>query len=681
MGSEDNASRRRLRIEIPGQSAILLRSLHIVEAMSRPFHVQASIVAEQPNISAADLLGKPATITILDMALQPRRTFTGIMSSVRYCEAVRDEDWAVGLHPYDIEIVPKMARLAWQSNCRVFQDSSVIDIVGELASSIQMDRPGAGSTPTEKRPYCIQFNETDYDFMQRLLDSIGCGYYWRHEDSEIQIAHAAGDYLLLPGMPDGGYVRSSVTADRSLLKWSSRRLADSGGSTALDYDLRRPNALLRGAATTLIADLQNQTQHERFTWPGGQFLQPEQLAHPSRLTIERIEAATETAQAFGHDPGLAPGYRVRVCNAPDDAASEDWLVLSVVHSAFDETFLTQGAGAAYSNAVTLQPASRPFRPQRVQPKPIVPGVQSAIVVGPASQEIHTDELGRIKIRFLWDRSGAMDENACTIWVRVAQAAAGHWGGTFFLPRVGDEVLVAFTDGDPDKPVVIGSLYNDEAPVDAEHFRREGANPMSGLRTRSTKEGRSDNGHVIRFNDTKSSEELYIQSERDMKLLVKNARTETINAGDLSGDDTYLIARGNRNITVAEGNYKLDVQKGDLVEEVGAGNHTLTVKKGNETLEVGQGDYGVTVSKGAVAFKVSLGDMSITCDAGAVKIEAVQAITLKCGQSTVKIDPSGVTINGVLVKIEGTASASLQSPMTTAGGSGMTNVTGAAIMIG
>lgn len=681
MCSETSDLRRLLQIEISGQSNVILRSVNIVEAISRPFHVRASIVTSQPHIPAADLLGKATTVTLFDGGLQPRRKFSGILSAVRYCDVLNGVEHGHGLHAYDIEIVPRMAKLAWQSNCRVFQDSSIIDIVGELASSIGMTSPAAGSTPTEKRPYCIQFNETDYDFMQRLLDALGCGYYWRHEDSDMQIAHAAGDYMVLPGMPDKGYVRSTLKSDFTLNDWASRRFAESGTATALDFDLERPSALLQRSEATILSDLQPQVRHERFTWPGGQFLQPEQHGHPARLMIEQIEAATETAQTYGRDPAMAPGYKIRVSKTPDDTAPEEWLILSVVHSAFDETFITDGGGAAYSNTFMLQPASRPYRPQRVPKKPVMPGVQSAIVVGPSGEEIHADDFGRIKVRFLWDRSTAKDDRACEIWVRVAQPAAGKWGGTFFLPRVGDEVLVAFTDGDPDKPVVIGSLYNQEAPVDAEHFKRDGANPMSGLRTRSTKAGRSDNGHVIRFNDTKSAEEFYIQSERDLNLLVKNARTETINAGDLKGDDNYTIVHGNRNITIGEGNYNLAVKKGDLTVGVDKGNHSLTVKTGNQSVVVSQGNHAVTVSKGSAKIDVSLGDMSIKCGAGAVTIEAVQGITLKCGDAVLKIDPSGVSISGVMVKIEGTASATLQSPMTTAGGSGMTNVTGAAIMIG
>lgn len=682
MEPETSDSRRLLQIEIQAQKDIILRSVSVVEAISRPFRARASIVTKYIQIVPAEIIGKEVSIKIYNFGLELRKTFSGIISSISDGDVLdyrRDGD--AEFYAYDIEVVPCMAKLAWQSNCRVFQDVSVTDIVAKLASDIDTERPSIGSTPTEPRPYCIQFNENDYDFMQRILDSLGCGYYWEYETCDMKIAHSAGDYLTLPGMPANGYLRDILKLPATLTGWSSRRLIDSGKTTALDFDLKRPSALLRQSETTLLTELQNQIKHERFAWPGGQFLQPEQHGHPARLTIERIEAATETARAYGLDPAMTPGYKIRVRKTPEDADAQEWLILSVAHTAFDETFITEGGGAAYSNAITVQPALRPFRPQQVLAKPVVPGVQSAIVVGPSDQEIHTDDLGRIKIRFLWDRFSETDDRGCSIWVRVAQPVAGKWGGTFFLPRVGDEVLVAFTDGDPDKPVVIGSLYNEESPLDAEHFKRDSANPMSGLRTRSTKEGRSDNGHVIRFNDTKSTEELYIQSERDLKLLVKNGRTETINAGDLSGDDTYLIAHGNRNITIAEGNYTLEVKKGNLVEDVDQGNHNLTVKTGNETVKVDQGNYALTVSQGDATFDIKLGDFSITCGAGAITIEAMQSITLKCGGSVLKLDQSGISLNGVMVKIEGSASATLQSPMTTAGGSGMTSVTGAAIMIG
>ena len=712
MSDKMNQASRLIEIQVVGHEGLVLRSVHVTEAISAPFVLRAEVISLEQAIRSTDLLGKAATVIIRRPDQHGERKFRGFVASLRRLGRID-----AGHRTYELEILPVESKLAWRSNCRVFQDKSITEIVSTLAAEVGAPAPMTGSTPTETRPYCIQYNETDYGFMQRLLDSIGCGYYWRVEDGEMQLAHAIGDYTVLPGMPADGYVVSTLAHWWALSGWTLHDKAESGAASAWDYDLERPGSLLQRREASMLDALGGNVEHEVFTWPGGQHLQREPHAHPARVAIERIEAGTETVSAYGHDPAIAAGYKIKADPSGDGTAQGEWLVTSVVHSAHDETHVTDGGGTGYSNAITLMPTTRVFRPRIRTPKPTVPGVQSAIVVGPEGHEIHTDDLGRIKVRFLWDRLNPADDSACAIWVRVAQPAAGKWGGTFFLPRVGDEVLVAFTDGDPDKPVVIGSLYNADSPLDAKHFKQAGENPKSGLRTRSTKNGTAETGHVLRFNDTKDSEEVFFQSERDLNVLVKNARTETINSGDLKGDDTYLLAKGNRKITVAEGNHTTtiskgdhatNVDKGDMKTVVGEGAYDLTVSRGDTTIDVstgklsvkvgkgdhvtsvsggdskttvGQGDYAVTVSSGDAKFDVSTGNLTISCGVGSVKIEATQGITLTCGANQVKIDQSGITIKGVMVKIEGTAMANVESPMTTLGGSGMTNVTGAAIMIG
>ena len=712
MSSEISQEPRLLELQVSGLEGVVPRSVHITEAISQCFVARAEVITLEKAISSKDLLGKAATLVIRRPGPLAERKFRGIVSLFRDLGSLHTEHRC-----YEIEVVPVLRKLAWRSNCRVFQDQSVTAIVSSLAAEVGASAPLTGSTPTETRSYCIQYNETDYEFVQRLLDSIGCGYFWRAEDGQMQICHAVGDYALLPGMPEDGYVIGPHRRWDTLSGWTRREIAESGATAAWDHDLAKPSTLLQRRESSVLEVLRNNLEHERFSWPGGQYLQHEQQAHPARVAIERIEAASEIVHAYGYDPAIAAGYRIQTAPLDEGAAPAEWLVTGVVHSAYDETFITEGAGARYSNALTLMPTTRVFRPPIRHPKPAMNGVQSAIVVGPEGREIHTDEFGRVKVRFLWDRAGPVDDNACAIWVRVAQPAAGKWGGTFFLPRVGDEVLVAFTDGDPDKPVVIGSIYNQDGPPDAKHFKQVGENPKSGFRTRSTKNGTAETGHVLRFNDTKGSEEIFFQSERDLNLLVKNARTETINSGELSGDDTYLLARGNRMITVAEGDYTTTISKGDHTTKVQGGdkttvvdkgNYDLTVSRGDAKLEVssgdlsvkvlkgdhatsvdagdskttiGQGDYTVSIATGDGKISLSTGSMTIACSIGGVKIEATQGITLTCGANEIKIDQTGITIKGMMIKIEGSAMANVESPMTTLGGSGMTNVTGAAIMIG
>ena len=305
---------------------------------------------------------------------------------------------------------------------------------------------------------------------------------------------------------------------------------------------------------------------------------------------------------------------------------------------------------------------------QIKPRPIVPGLQSAIVVGPKNEEIYTDKLGRVKVRFLWDRHWPANDTACEIWVRVAQPFAGKWGGTFFLPRIGDEVLVGFVDGDPDKPVIVGSLYSDDAPPP---FPMPGKKEQGGFSTRSSKKGGTSNANILRFDDTKGSEEFYIQAEKDMNVLVKDNRTETIRDGHdtltvktghkyviIEKDDyNEWIQKGHRNIVVETGNlgvfvekgdYSTVVNKGDLSAWVEEGDCYLEVAKGHRDILVGQGNSTTEVN-GNIAQTSKTGNISIEAKAGKITLTAPQAIELVCGGSSIKMSPAQIEIKSLAIK--------------------------------
>jgi type VI secretion system secreted protein VgrG len=314
------------------------------------------------------------------------------------------------------------------------------------------------------------------------------------------------------------------------------------------------------------------------------------------------------------------------------------------------------------------PDDRPYRPPAPRPRPVVPGLQSAIVVGPDQEEIYTDKLGRVKVRFLWDRHWPKNETACEIWVRVAQPFAGKWGGTFFLPRIGDEVLVGFVDGDPDKPVIVGSLYSDDAPPP---FSMPGKKEQGGFSTRSSKKGGTSNANILRFDDTKGSEEFYIQAEKDMNVLVKDNRTETIRDGNdtltvktgykyviIEKDDyNEWIQKGHRNIVVEtgnlgvfvqKGNYETVVNKGSMSAWVEEGDAALYVKKGHHDTDVGQGNQSSTVN-GNITHTSKTGNITVEAKAGKITLKAPQAIDLICGGSSIKMTPFQIELKSMMIK--------------------------------
>ncbi|WP_198377597.1 type VI secretion system Vgr family protein [Neoroseomonas rubea] len=698
---------RTLAITTSSGKEFVLRRVEAVEAISRPFLVQVEVLSKNKEIKASEVVGHTASVSIQRGKDEEPRWFNGYISAFRVIGSFGTEYAAYGL-----EIVPKFWNLSRTSDCRVFQNESVPTIVKKLLQEGGDDVPVFMSPDETPRPYCIQYNETDLDFCQRLLDETGCGYYWLHGDGvhSMMVGTASADYLPISSGP---YVVKSGSSDWNALSgFRHRTQVQPGAVAAMDYNLIKHTQPFNSTTNTALSEIQNNASFEMRVWPGGQHVKPE--GTPDLRAMQTFEAEADIAQAVAFDPVMNAGCKIKVAldqNAPD--TSEEYLLTRVVHSAHDETHLTDGGGSSYTAAITMIPADRPYRPSAPRPRPLVPGLQSAIVVGPAGEEIHTDKYGRIKIRFLWDRLTKKDDTACEIWVRVAQPAAGKWGGTFFLPRMGDEVLVGFVDGDPDKPVVVGSLYSDDAPL-AASFPMPSKKTRTGMHSRSSKGGSSSLANIIYFDDNKGAEEVYLRAQKDMNAVIEDARTELINVGDNDGDDTYEIKKGDKWVTVGEGDFSTFVDKGDYARVTGEGDDNLFVKQGDRGTVVEQGDYNDFVKQGDRTLQVDQGDSNtfikagdqytevnsnittkaktgnITMDAtaGKIDISAAQSITLKVGPSSIKIDNSGVTIDAPMVTIkaktmlnaESGLMAKLKGTMVTVEGSGPTMIKGAVVLI-
>lgn len=700
---------RTLAITTSSGKEFVLRRVEAVEAISRPFLVQVEVLSKNKEIKASEVVGHTASVSIQRRKDEEPRWFNGYISAFRIIGSFGTEYAAYGL-----EIVPKFWNLSRTSDCRVFQNESVPTIVKKLLQEGGDDVPVFMSPDETPRPYCIQYNETDLDFCQRLLDETGCGYYWLHGDGvhSMMVGSASADYLPIGSGP---YVVKSGSSDWNALSgFRHRTQVQPGAVAAMDYNLIKHTQPFNSTTNTALSEIQNNASFEMRVWPGGQHVRPE--GTPDLLAMQTFEAEADIAQAVAFDPVMNAGCKIKVAldqNAP--GTTGEYLLTRVVHSAHDETHLTEGGGSSYTAAITMIPADRPYRPSAPRPRPLVPGLQSAIVVGPAGEEIHTDKYGRIKIRFLWDRLTKKDDTACEIWVRVAQPAAGKWGGTFFLPRMGDEVLVGFVDGDPDKPVVVGSLYSDDAPL-AGSFPMPSKKTRTGMHSRSSKGGSGSTANILYFDDAKGAEQVYFHAQLNMDVVVENARTETINTGDKNdGDDTYKLARGDKKMTIGEGDFFTWMDKGDYYFQVKEGDHTVFVDKGDvarvtgegdDYLYVNQGDRGVEVGQGDNLLwvnqgddytevkqgdsqtKVSLGDIKMDATAGKIEITAGTSIELKVGGSSIKIDMSGITLKAPMIKLDAQMMLEAKSGMMAklAGsivqveGSGMVMVKGGVVLI-
>jgi type VI secretion system secreted protein VgrG len=292
----------------------------------------------------------------------------------------------------------------------------------------------------------------------------------------------------------------------------------------------------------------------------------------------------------------------------------DYVLTEIQHTAVTDAYPSSGnpEGESYSNTFTCIPLSVPFRPLRVTGRPKINSLQSAIVVGPSGEEIYTDQYGRIQVMFPWDRLGTG-----TTWARVSQVWAGNNWGAMFLPRIGQEVWVDFEEGNPDHPVIVGSVYNaEQMPMCPLPDKQN----ISGFRSHSTKGGGDHDANVLTFDDTNGSEVFYIRAQKDMAVRVEN--------------DDDLKVFNDQTITIRN-------------------NRTEVVEQGNETITIARGNRAVTISQGNDSLEISMGSQTT---------EAMQSITLKVGPSSIVIDPTGVTIKGSMIQIEGDATLTLQGGM-------------------
>lgn len=618
----------------------MLRGLRVRETIGALFHAEAEILSPREDLPASSLIGKTVTCSVVN-GISPTRYFHGVVRSF-----TRLGPYARGLSSYRIEIAPRLWDLSRTSDCRIFQDTAVKDIASKLLGKhgVAPVRWGAAISSV-RRPYCVQFNETDLEFVQRILDESGYGYFFAHAKNEhtLSVCGSNSDYPLVPGDPQVVWSRDERI--EGLSEWRPLSALQPGAVRSQDFDGLKTVALNAQASTILTTPAA--ASLEMYRWPGGQAVRPDFTS--AKLEMEQFEAGADLISARGRNPAIFAGGRLRVLPGLDASQPVTFLIREVIHEAHDETHLTGDGTAAYTNSMVLMPGDRIWRQTMPRPRPVMAGIHNALVTGPSGEEIHCDEYGRVKLHFLWDRAGPKDDSS-SCWVRVAQGVAGRWGGSWMLPRVGDEVLVAFLNGDPDRPVVIGSVFNaDQKPI----YALPANKTQSGIKTRSSKGGGSFNFNELRFEDKQGSEEISVQAEKDMTLLIKNDRTETI-----KGTRTETIEK-NQTATI----------KGNRTETLD-GKHTETVKL----------DRSTTVSQGNDSLVVSMGNISAKASAGKIEMEAMQSITLVCGQSKIEITPASITIQSVTVNVTGTAMLSTKGPMAQHSADGMMTIKGGVVMI-
>ncbi len=572
-------------------------------------------------------------------------------------------------------LVPRLWFLNQTVDCRVFQKKSAVDILTSLFSDAgftDSTLPSAGAT----RDYTVQFNETDLAFATRLMEEEGCFYFFEHaaDGHKLIVANQSTAFKDIAGAT----LQLRGAADQTLITgWARVVPTVRGKMTLKDYDPTTPDTKLQAEQPTKLG-ASGASKRDDFRWPANTF-QSGTVTDRAKWDMEAAEARAALHEGSSRYGKLVAGSKFKLTSRPATPFDDTYVLRTVSHNANDDTWLTQGGTTSYSNKFTCFPSSVPWRDYIATPRPRMEGIHTALVLGPqhgskaqiksqSGEEIHTDKLGRIKVRFYWDwREDASGGQA--VWARVVQPWAGNGWGAQFIPRVGTEVAVAFVDGDPDRPIVIGGLYNGrDAPIFAPADKNK-----SGFRSRSVMKGGSANFSEFTFDDTKGSELVFLHAEKDLTTEVENDQTlkvDNCRIVKIKQDETVEIGN-NRSVTIKSGNDTLDVKTGNRSVSVDQGNHALDVKMGNRSVSVGQGND---------TLDVKMGNISIKAGTGKIEMQAMQSITLTVGSNSVKIDQMGVTINGMMIKIAGSAMTDIKGPMTKVTGDGMLTLKGGIMML-
>jgi type VI secretion system secreted protein VgrG len=642
------------------------------EAISEPFSVTVDLISDQSSIDPDSVLYKPACLSMIRQT-GGTRYFHGLVRAFAGTGAPVRGKWS-----YRAVLAPRLWFMSQTSDCRIFQQMSVSAIVSARCGEVSQTLSDV-TTAQPTREYVTQYNETDLDFVHRLLEQEGYFYYFVHSDSD-HVLTLCNQNPSFPTSPKPSmYVVHEGGTPSTLTNWRKVRATTHGVVNTLDYDPTAPSTLPSGTSATTLGTTGAATR-DVFRWPARWFAAGD-AGDRAKYEMEAAEAAVTLQEATGENHMFSAGSRFTLAMDPfDQSTGTDYVIQRVSHAARDDSWVTGGGGQpVYGNRLTAFPAATNWRQPIATPKPVLGGIYSALVLGDSGEEIHADQYGRIKVQLLFDHRGDTTADK-GVWARIIQPWAGNTWGWQHLPRVGAEVAVSFMDGDPDRPVVVGGLYNANMqpvfPIPAEQTK-------SGFRSRSTTGGSSANCSEWWFDDKKGSELVFLHAEKDRttevenndSLTVTNNRTHTIKQQETIsvGDTQTITVKNDRTTTISEGNDSFTVSKGD---------HSTTISTGNHSTTVSQGNHSTTVSMGNSSTGVSMGDLSIKVDLGSVTIEAMQSITLKVGSSSVTISQEGVTVDGMQLAVGGgsTLQTAVKGLMVQTNGEAMAQHQGAIMMI-
>ena len=574
------------------------RSMEGTEQISRLFEFRVRLLSQNSSISAKSLLGKDMSIEV-DLTTEKggggKRFISGQVTQFTYIG--KDGDFYL----YESILRPWLWHATRRSDFKIFQFKKAPDIIKEVLGKYGFSIEDRLTGAYREWPYIVQYGETDFNFVSRLMEQEGAYFYFQHSNGNhtLVLADDIGSHSPLPNGPSTipyypGDRAAHVRDEDFIDGWRFAEDITSGNFAADDYDFEKPKALLDTYQQQPAGHTED--SRELYEWPGG-YTEYGDGENYARIRIEQQGAQREIAQGEGNARNIAPGYLFTFCKYPRADQNKEYLI-EAAHYRFEENVRRSdgagGSGAAkrggidsgttYRISFSVVPKSTAYRSQRVTPKPHTTGPQTAVITGPAGEEIYCDKYGRVKVQFHWDRYSTFDENS-SCWIRVSQTWAGANYGSMHIPRIGQEVIVDFLNGDPDYPIITGRVYN---AMQTPPWDLPANKTMSGIKTHSTTGGASGDGlkngpgdaNAIRFEDKAGQEQLWLHAQKDQLTEVEhdedkwvgNDRRKTVD-----GHETNVIHK-NRTETV-DWNETITVHKNRT--ETVDWNETLTVHKNRD----------------------------------------------------------------------------------------------------
>jgi type VI secretion system secreted protein VgrG len=651
---------------------LVARSATITEQLGRPFQIDLTLLSPDESIDFDALLGTQVTLTLL-MRDNVQRYFHAYIAG--FAQIGRFG----GFETYRARAVPWLWFLSRTSDCCIFQQKHAPDIIKAIFTKHGFTdvKDSLGKKNYRVRDYCVQYRETDLNFVQRLMEEEGIYYYFEHTNTSHTLVLADGysGHKPYPGYGSIEYLPPSEHAERyedRIHDWHLSRNIQPGKFVVTDYDFTKP----RDSLQTHFVEPRNvpKSDYEMFDYPGKYAALPEG-DHYARVRLEALQAEYETIRASGNARGLAVGSLFKLQGYPRKDQNREYLITSATHYLDAGVYETgsEENTPGYNCTFEALDSQRPFRAAQSAVATRVRGPQTAVVVGPDNEEIWTDQYARVKVKFHWDRDPKRDESS-SCWVRVAQTWAGRGWGSVSIPRIGQEVVVDFLEGDPDQPLITGSVYNQ---VNMPPFANPGV--VSGFKSQTHK---GSGFNELSMDDTTGKEKINIHAQYDLTTTVQNNETHSVQSGNrtmsivtgtntetVKGNSSHTVQAGSRTVDVTGGDYAASSSQAVRLHGKGAGVG-ITGNVGGVTMTGdGQGvvitgnDAGVTMTgngNGATLigkpFFFAHGSTDATIQSPIVNIGDKEVnvsgtkIVIAAGGGSITIDATGVTIQGTIVKI-------------------------------